>query len=102
MAKNNIRLTSPEITNLWVQYIQETMAICISKHVLATVKDSDICALYEFALNRSEKHVKKLKEFFNQENFPVPNGFTDKDVNLNAPSLFTDFFWLEYIHDSIT
>jgi hypothetical protein len=97
LTTNNSRLTSSEITSLWTQYIQETMAICISKHVLATVKDSEVRSLFEFSLRISKKHIKKLEDFFNNENFPIPSGFTDKDVNLEAPPLFTDFFWLEYL-----
>ena len=97
LNKDNIRLTSTEITNLLTQFEQETMYICICKYVLATVKDSQIRSLFKFSLELSEKHVKKLKEIFNDENFPVPNGFTEKDVNLEAPPLFTDSFWLEYL-----
>ena len=97
MNKGNIRLTSTEITNLLTQYEQETMSICIGKYVLATVKDSQIRSVFKSALELSEKHVKKLKGFFNKENFPVPNGFTEKDVNLKAPPLFTDSFWLQYL-----
>ena len=98
LNKGNIRLTSTEITNLLTQYEQETMSICIGKYVLATVKDPQIRSLFEYAMELSEKHLKKLKEFFNKENFPVPNGFTEKDVNLKAPPLFTDSFWLQYLH----
>ncbi|WP_419393413.1 DUF3231 family protein [Cytobacillus praedii] len=98
MSTDNSRLTTTEITNLLTQYNQETMSICISKHVLATVKDSEIRSLFEFALELSGEHLKKLKEIFNNVNFPVPNGFTGKDVNLDAPPLFTDSFWLYYLH----
>src|SRR3954447_7704491 len=101
LNKGNIRLTSTEITNLLTQYEQETMSICINKYVLATVKDSQIRSVFKFALELSEKHVKKLKGFFNKENFPVPNGFTEKDVNLKAPPLFTDSFWLHYLYSVI-
>jgi len=94
-----MRLTSTEITSLWVQYIQETMAICISKYVLATVKDDEIRSLFKFCLELSKKHLKTLKKLLNDENFPLPNGFTDEDINLEAPPLFTDLFWLQYIYD---
>ncbi|MGB8271020.1 MAG: DUF3231 family protein [Priestia megaterium] len=99
MSRNDSRLTSSEITSLWVQYIREIMAICISKYVLATVKDSEIRSLFEFCLELSAKHLKVLTKLLNNENFPLPNGFTDKDVNLEAPPLYTDSFWLQYIHD---
>ncbi|MGM0834678.1 MAG: DUF3231 family protein [Bacillota bacterium] len=92
------RLTSAEITNLWIHYIQETMAICVSKYALKCIEDTDISATFEFALNLSNNHIQILKGFFAQEEFPIPNGFTDEDVNLKAPPLFTETFWLEYIH----
>lgn len=96
--KNDTRLTSSEITSLWVQYSRETMAICISKYVLATAKDFEVRSLFEFCLELSQKHLKVLKKILNAENFPLPKGFTDKDVNLEAPPLFTDVLWLHYIH----
>jgi len=80
------RLTSSEITSLWAQYIQDTMSVCISKYVLAKVKDSEVYSLFEFTLELAEK-------------LDLPIGFTDKGVNLNAPPLFTDTFWLVYIHE---
>ncbi len=93
------RLTSSEITGLWTQYIQNTMSICISKHVLATAKDPEVLSLFKFTLNLSEKHLQMVAEFFKAENMEAPIGFTEDDVNLNAPSLFSDNFWLIYIHD---
>ena len=97
LNKDNIRLTTTEITNLLTQYEQETMYICICKYVLATVKDSQIRSLFKFTLDLSEKHLKKQKDFFKKESYPVPKGFTEKDVNLHAPPLFTDSFWLEFL-----
>ncbi|MED3939365.1 DUF3231 family protein [Priestia megaterium] len=44
MDNQKNRLTSSEITSLWAQYIQDTMSVCISKYVLAKVKDSEVSA----------------------------------------------------------
>ena len=99
MNNKEIRLTSSEITGLWTQYIQETMAICIIKFVLKHVKDPEISSLFKFSLGLAEKHLKKLDNIFENEKIEPPKGFTDEDVNLNAPPLFTDIFWLNYIHD---
>jgi hypothetical protein len=41
--------------------------------------------------------VGKTKEIFNQESFPIPIGYTDEDVNLGAPRLFSDEFYLHYL-----
>lgn len=47
--------------------------------MLAKVKDSEVYSLFEFTLELAEK-------------LDLPIGFTDKDVNLDAPPLFTDTF----------
>jgi hypothetical protein len=98
LNNHNNRLTSPEITNLYTQYIQETVSICTGKHVLTIAEDPDIRSVFEFSLGLSENHLDRIREILNKENFPVPEGFTDKDVNLEAPPLFTDSFWLHYLH----
>jgi hypothetical protein len=94
---NSSRLTSSEIASLWMQYLQETSSVCACKYILATIKDPEIRSVYQLSLDLSEKHVNELKSFFQKEDFPIPIGFTDEDVNLNAPPLFTDNFWLEYL-----
>lgn len=91
------RVSSQEISNLWAHYIRETMAVCVSKYVLSCAKDPEITSIYEYSLKLSNDHIKVLENIFNQENFPIPNGFIDDDVNLNAPPLFSDKFWMSYI-----
>ncbi|MED1203522.1 DUF3231 family protein [Heyndrickxia acidicola] len=99
MKNKEIRLTSSEITGLWTQYIQTTMSTCISKHVIATSKDPETISLFKFTLGLSNKHIKKIESIFESEKLELPQGFTEEDVNLNAPPLFTAKFWLIYIHD---
>lgn len=41
--------------------------------------------------------MKITKEIFEKENFPVPKGFTEEDVNLNAPRLFEDEYYVHYL-----
>jgi hypothetical protein len=38
-----------------------------------------------------------VTEILNKENYPIPVGFTDKDVKLEAPRLFSDNLYLHYI-----
>lgn len=52
----------------------------------------------EFALELSETHLEKTKQFISLENLPIPIGFTDEDVTVDAPSLFTDTFKIVYLH----
>lgn len=94
---DHIKLTSAEISNLWISYQSDTMAICGLKYLLSNVDDDKIRGLLEDTLTLMKQHVEELTAFFNKENYPVPQGFTKKDVNLDAPRLFSDKLYLEYI-----
>ncbi|MEW9672775.1 DUF3231 family protein [Ammoniphilus sp. 3BR4] len=96
-TQHSIRLTSTEIANLWTNYMNDTMAICVIKYVLEKVEDSEIKPVFEYALELSQSHVKTLTGIFNEEHFPIPYGFTDEDVDLSAPRLFSDTYWLFYM-----
>jgi hypothetical protein len=98
MENNSIRLTAPEITSLWTQYMFETMSICFIKYALEHIEDKDIHKIYKTALNLSENHVQQIIVFFNGENYPIPKGFTEEDVNVLAPRLFQDPLYLYYIY----
>lgn len=92
------RLTAPEIANIWTQYQNDTMAICVCKYMIKIVEDRSIRSILELALNLAEKHIPKIKAFFSEEKFPIPHGFTDEDVNLEAPRLFSDELCLSYTY----
>ncbi|KML41166.1 MAG: DUF3231 family protein [Bacillota bacterium] len=92
------KLTAAEHATLWSQYVNDSLAVCILRHFLNHVKDKEIRKVLEFALKLSESHIKKINGFLSKENQPIPIGFTDKDVNVHAPLLFTDIFMGMYIH----
>ncbi|WP_342431636.1 DUF3231 family protein [Neobacillus sp. FSL H8-0543] len=98
MENNSIRLTAPEISSLWTQYMFDTMSICFFKYALEHIDDKDIEEIYESALELSESHVQQIEEFYKGENYPIPKGFTDDDVNIGAPRLFQDPFYLYYLY----
>lgn len=93
----NQQLTSAEMGKLWATYVGNTMAKCILSYYLQHVDDGDIKKIVENALTLSESLVKNTKEIFIREGFPLPTGFTDEDVNLGAPRLFSDEFYLHYL-----
>ncbi|MFN7251545.1 MAG: DUF3231 family protein [Anaerobacillus sp.] len=98
-TNQNVELTSAEIANLWTQYINDTSAICILTHSIEQAKDEEIKDILLFSRSLAESHLEKITDFFNQENFPIPKGFSvEEDVNVNAPALFTDTFMLVYMH----
>ncbi|MGO0061478.1 DUF3231 family protein [Brevibacillus fluminis] len=94
----NIEFSCTEIGGLWGSYIQESMAVCFLTYLLHHLQDGQIVPLAEEALKISQDRVEKIKHFFLAENFPIPTGFSDGDVNLAAPPLFHDTFTLSFIY----
>ncbi|WP_010652023.1 DUF3231 family protein [Oceanobacillus massiliensis] len=95
-GKENCSFTSAEIASLWNQYLCDSLAICVYKYFLNNVVDKEVKAILEYALQLSQDHIAQITEFFKQDQFQIPMGFTEKDVNLNAPRLFSDDFYVFY------
>jgi hypothetical protein len=83
---------------LWATYVGNTLAICVLRYYLQHFDDEEIKKVVGKALNLCESLVENIKEIFSKENFPIPIGFTDEDVNLGAPRLFSDEFYLHYLN----
>ncbi|WP_338450919.1 DUF3231 family protein [Niallia oryzisoli] len=92
------KIVALDVSNLWTPYMNNTMALCVNKYALQTIQDPEINAAFCNALNIAENIVQKIAAIFNQEHFPIPKGFTEEDVHLNAPRLFSDELWLFYLH----
>ncbi|KYG32938.1 DUF3231 family protein [Priestia endophytica] len=93
----NDRLTSAELGKLWATYMGNSMSTCILSYFLQHVEDSEIKKLVENAAFLSEEFQSMIKEIFIKEHIPVPHGFTKEDVNLKAPKLFEDEFYVHYL-----
>ena len=96
-AKKDIQLASSEIGALWTTYMNDSVAVCALKYFLDKVKDTDTRPAIEYALGVSQKHIQDITGFFNKEGYPIPHGFTDEDVDVSAPPLYTDVFYLYYL-----
>src|SRR5690625_4676739 len=96
MNQNN-QLNSAEMGKLWAVYMGNTMAVCVLRYFHKHTEDENIKKVVVNALHLSEKIVKGAKDLFIQTNFPIPAGYTEEDVNLDAPRLFSDEFYLHYL-----
>ncbi|MGK3722510.1 DUF3231 family protein [Priestia megaterium] len=91
------KLTSAEVGKLWATYMGNSMSTRILSYFLQHVEDQEIKTLLEHALNLSEEFQRTIKEIFVKEKIHVPHGFTEEDVNLGAPRLFEDEFYVHYL-----
>ena len=100
--KTKIPFTAAEISGLWMQYLNDTVATCVSSYFLEKVEDEKVRPIIEFTLNTAKENISIMQDLFKKEKFPIPIGFTDQDVNRKAPKLFSDTFVLMYFrHMSI-
>lgn len=97
MTVHHPQLTSSEIACIWTAYMNDSMSKCILGYFLNSVKDEDMLPVIQLAYKLSSSHIEKLTKIYQDEDLPLPTGFTDNDVNLNAPRLYTDPFMLSYI-----
>lgn len=91
-----INLTCGEISFLWMSYQYETMSKLGIMYFLQHVKDEEIKEILEESLRLSNKRITQAKEIFAEEGYPYPEGFTESDVHMDAPRLFTDVLYLDY------
>ncbi|UCZ53496.1 DUF3231 family protein [Bacillus shivajii] len=96
-STHDTQLTSAEIANLWATYINNTMSVCILEYFTKTVEDEEIKPVIDDSLQLANEYIQTITTIFNSENIPIPQGFTEKDVNLNAPKLFTDIVLINFV-----
>jgi hypothetical protein len=92
-----IPLISSEIAGLWNSYMSDTMMECVLKYYLNRVDDEQTRALMQKTSTLIKQHIGEVTNLFNEIELPIPVGYTDNDVNINAPRLFTDGFYLHYL-----
>lgn len=98
MGTHSARLSSAEIGGLWAAYLQETMAVCLLKYFLYHNRDEEIKVTLQEALEISVGHIQQITDMYNNEKMPLPDGFTDEDIDLSAPPLFYDLFGLTFVY----
>jgi len=91
------QLTAAEMGKLWATYVGNTMGRCVLSYFLQHVDDKEIKNVLQYALKLCEDYTQDIEDIFKQADFPIPIGFTNDDVNLEAPRLYEDDFYLHYL-----
>jgi spore coat protein CotF len=95
--KHSPRLTSSEGAQLWISYVEHTMLRCQWKYFIATTKSSAIKEIEIETLGRIEHRIKIITQLLEIDNLSLPVGFTDNDINIDAPPLFSETFLLHFL-----
>ncbi|AFH60782.1 DUF3231 family protein [Paenibacillus caseinilyticus] len=90
-------LTAAEMGNLWNFYMANTMSRCMLSHFLANVEDPEIRSLLTESDKLSRHIIDRVTALLGEEGVPLPEGFRAEDVQAEAPRLFSDTFYLQYL-----
>ncbi|BBB91482.1 MAG TPA: DUF3231 family protein [Methylomusa anaerophila] len=92
-------LSAAEVGALWTQYTDATMTACMLKYFLAKNEDKDIGQVVEYLQQVTQTKIQRIRKILQSDNYPVPIGFGDNDVNSEAPRLYSDSFALAFIRN---
>lgn len=98
---NDTTLTSSEIGKLWATYMGNSMSEKVLLYFLQHVEEPEIRKVVEFSLHLCQDFLKQIETIYRAVNHPIPEGFTKDDVNLEAPRLFKDEFYVHYLRNAI-
>ena len=92
------KLISSEMAMLWNTYVADTAAVCCIKHYIKTNEDPDVLPVLKYALSIAQDHIDDISSLFKKEEFPIPDGFNEKDLHNDTPKIFSDVTYLRFMH----
>lgn len=103
-VQHESELTSADIANLWNTYMHYSILTCVFKYFEKVVRDNnddDVMSLMSYALKSFDTRIKWIRETFKREMLTPPLGFSDNDVNIDAPPLYSNSYLLYYLSSMI-
>ncbi|QPC46546.1 DUF3231 family protein [Mangrovibacillus cuniculi] len=93
-------LTSGEIGSLWTTYIGETMFSIVYQHFMQHCDDPEIKQLLDMGSRVTDQLIKQIREIYKDDRMKLPVGFGEQDINLEAPRMFSDKFYMFYLKEA--
>ncbi|MCA1319234.1 DUF3231 family protein [Bacillus tianshenii] len=97
MSHEMVKLSCAEISTLWTLYLNNSMSVYVLKYYLEYVEDPEIRKVIAEAYDIASDNEQEIKHVFWKEQYPLPIAFSENDLNLKAPRLFSDTFKLFYV-----
>lgn len=95
------QLTSSELSGLWATYLSDSLLECVYTYFISSSEDADIKTILLRTLDIARKHKTEKTVIFQKEGHVIPLGFTNSDIHVNAPKLFTDEYLLSYTKQAL-
>lgn len=98
-GKEKVRLSSAELASLWSTYENETMMTQMMTYFINKTTDSRIRNVLSDAQSINDEHIKYIQAIYKSESHPIPRGFDEDDVDPGAEQLFSETFFLNFVHN---
>ncbi|MCM3160742.1 DUF3231 family protein [Metabacillus litoralis] len=97
-SPKSISLTSSELGYLWTGYSINEMSKWYLTLFREQSQDEKIKDLYTYALKNTNEILIEREKLLSKEGYPIPIGFSESDIHVSSPILFSDRFLLYYLH----
>lgn len=97
MEVKRIPLVSSELATLWIVYQKKTMMVRVTDYFLSKCKDTEALEILKSFHEEEKKLVEDIVNILKLEGAAIPIGFTENDVNHEAPPLFDDDYQIFYL-----
>ncbi|WP_217587824.1 DUF3231 family protein [Lentibacillus saliphilus] len=96
-SNTNLELNAAEWSQLWAAYMNASIGSNVLKTFLQHIEDDAIKHVIVETRAFLQGNLKRLEGFFKQADHPLPLAFTEEDINVEAPRLYTDDYYLLYM-----
>ncbi len=74
------------------------MFVCVYLSVLFKTEDAEIKTVFAHALDLSQQPIQVITKRFKEKDYAIPLGFTESEVNVDAPRLFPMCYcWFKFV-----
>ncbi|GAE25424.1 hypothetical protein JCM9140_1418 [Halalkalibacter wakoensis JCM 9140] len=90
------KITSSELGTLWMTYQQKTMLYSMLQYFIAKAENPESKEIMSNLANGMDTYIKRMKAIFQEEGAVVPEGYSEKDVHIDAPTLYENYFDIHF------
>ncbi|MBE5100321.1 DUF3231 family protein [Priestia aryabhattai] len=95
--KDKNPISSSEVGTLWLTYQEKTMILRILEYFIEKSDDQQAKNIMGGLWQELSYYVTKIKKIFQEQGIAIPVGFSQEDVNLEAPKLYDNGFDIMFV-----
>jgi hypothetical protein len=95
--KDKNPISASEVGTLWLTYQEKTMILRIIEYFIEKSDDQQAKNIMGGLWQELSYYITKIKKVFEEQGIAIPVGFSQEDVNLEAPKLYDNGFDIMFV-----